>query len=68
VKVINAIRAALAWSGKYDKPGETLTVSGVDAYGRPMTETIPALDGERLEADAERISQQMLNESPPRQS
>ncbi len=54
MKTRNALRLALSLSGKYNIAG-TLTVSGYDAYGKPVTETIPNVDGTRLEADVDKI-------------
>ncbi len=61
MKTRNAIRVALVLSGKYNIAGSTLTVSGFDAFGKPMTEKISDVDTEMLEKDVEAI---MCGEMP----
>ncbi len=51
VKTETALRIALILSGRYDIPGVRFRVIGRDAYGVPVSETIPAIDTDRLNAD-----------------
>lgn len=58
MKPEHSVRIFLALTGNYDN-GRTSTVTGHDMYGNPVTETIPGLDLDRLDADAEKMLRKM---------
>jgi hypothetical protein len=51
----HALYIFLALTKQYDIPGQFVTLDGLNAYGKPITEKVPLVDLPRLERDAERI-------------
>lgn len=63
MKTRTIVEAALSWSGKYDIPGESVSVGGWDMYGKPITETIPAVDTQRLQKDVDAVLKTMSGQN-----
>lgn len=55
MKLRTAISMALIMSGRYDVPGQTVIVRGLDQFGEEITETHPDIDCARVEADVEKV-------------
>jgi hypothetical protein len=56
------IGTMLCLTGKYNIPGETVTLRGYDMHGEPVEETVPHVDWKRIERDTDEILAGRLND------
>lgn len=61
-----ALTIAGVMSGRYDDSGKTLLITGTDAYGNRVSETVYAVDAVRLKSDVDAILNERPDSDPPR--